>query len=171
MTDRPTAVLFVCLGNICRSPQAEGVFRQMVCDAGLAREFVVDSAGTGDYHVGEAPDWRTQRTSEKNGVPLDHRARQFTVADFDRFDLILVMDRSNLRDVHQLARGDADRAKVGLLRNYDPVAESPAVPDPYYGDGDGFQRVFEICRSACRGLLRALRPDTVDLSALADKKA
>ncbi|MBM4344960.1 MAG: low molecular weight phosphotyrosine protein phosphatase [Deltaproteobacteria bacterium] len=149
-------VLFVCLGNICRSPQAEGIFRKLVADAGLRDRFDIDSAGTGGWHAGEAPDWRTQAASERHGIPLPHRARLFEVGDFDRFDHILAMDRSNLRDILALARDDADRHKVRLLRELDPLADVVSVPDPYYGDGDGFERVFQICLAACRGLLREL---------------
>lgn len=155
----PIGVLFVCLGNICRSPQAEGIFARMVRDAKLEHEFLIDSAGTSGHHNGEAPDWRTQRTSEKHGVTLDHISRQFVVHDFDRFDHILVMDRSNLRDVLLHARHDADRAKVKLLREFDQLADAASVPDPYYGAGDGFENVYQICQAACRGLLRTLRPD------------
>lgn len=159
MSKRTTAVLFVCLGNICRSPQAEGIFLRQVRDAKLEHEFLIDSAGTSHYHIGDDPDWRTQRTSEKHGVPLDHKGRQFTIADFDTFDHILVMDRSNLHDVVQLTRSEADRAKVKLLREYDQLADAASVPDPYYGTGDGFENVYQICWAACRGLLRTLRPD------------
>lgn len=153
----PIRVLFVCLGNICRSPQAEGIFRAMADKAGLRDRFVIDSAGTGAYHVGESPDWRTQRCSELHGIPLPFAARQFTVRDFDEFDYILAMDHSNFRDICELARSDADRAKVSLLRAHDPSADALSVPDPYYGTGDGFERVFQICWAACAGLFAKLR--------------
>lgn len=156
-TSPTTAVLFVCLGNICRSPQAEGIFRHLATQAGLSAHFDIDSAGTGAYHSGELPDARTRRASEAHGIALPHRARQFTVADFDRFDHILAMDRANLRDILTLARSDADRAKVRLLRSHDPLAEIDSVPDPYYGVGDGFEHVFQICQAACQGLFWKLR--------------
>ncbi len=155
-SNHKTGVLFVCLGNICRSPQAEGIFRKLVADAGLQDRFDIDSAGTGGWHAGQAPDWRTQAASERHGIPLPHVARQFQVGDFDRFDYILAMDRSNLRDIQALARTEADFNKVRLLREHDPLADVASVPDPYYGDGDGFERVFQICFAACRGLLRSL---------------
>lgn len=154
---RPLGVLFVCLGNICRSPQAEGIFRHLVEQAGLQEAFVIDSAGMSDYHAGEGPDWRTCRTSEARGVPLNHRSRPFQVGDFDRFDQILVMDRSNLRDVLEKARTPADVAKVSLLRSWDPKADGVAVPDPYAGGDRGFEQVFDMCYAACTALLARLR--------------
>lgn len=157
--DRPTAVLFVCLGNICRSPQAEGIFRHLLDRRCLGDAFVVDSAGTSDYHAGSPPDWRTAKASEARGVPLTHRSRPFTVGDFDRFDHILVMDRSNLRDVLEQARSKADSAKVSLLRAWDPAAEGLAVPDPYAGGERGFDEVFDMCQAACEGLLARVMED------------
>ena len=149
-------VCFVCLGNICRSPQAEGLFRHHVRAAGLEPHFHVDSAGTGAWHAGELPDARTRAASAQRGVVLQHRAQQFTRRHFDEFDLVLAMDTQNLRDLHALAPDAATRAKVRLLRDFDP-AGSGDVPDPYYGEGDGFTRVFELCDAACRGLLGHLR--------------
>lgn len=148
-------VCFVCLGNICRSPQAEGIFRELVVTASLTDRFHIDSAGTGGWHAGELPDARTRATSARRGVPLTHRARQFTVADFERFDHILAMDRRNLADLHALAPTDDARRKVRLLRDHDP-AGSGDVPDPYYGGHDGFDHVFDLCEAACRGLLAEL---------------
>lgn len=153
---RPIAVLFVCLGNICRSPQAEGIFRAQVAAAGLSGQFSMDSAGTSGYHCGELPDWRTRKASAARGVELDHRSRAFTTADFEQFDQIIVMDHSNLRDVLALARTPQDRAKVSLLRSHDRTATDSAVPDPYAGGEQGFDRVFDMCASACAGLLSML---------------
>ncbi len=150
------AVCFVCLGNICRSPQAEALFRRRVADAGLQARFVIDSAGTSANHVGEAPDRRTAAASARRGVPVTGAARQFEARDFDRFDYIVVMDSSNLRNVLRLARSDADRAKVSLLRSWDPAADGPDVPDPWYGGPEGFDTVFDICDAGCRGLADAL---------------
>jgi protein-tyrosine phosphatase len=151
-------VCFVCLGNICRSPTAEGVMRHLVAGAGLADRIHLDSAGTGDWHLGSPPDPRTRETARRRGFTLDHRARRFTAADFAHFDLVLAMDRQNLRDLERMAPSPADRAKVRLLRSFDPQAPQAAeVPDPYYGGPDGFEEVFDICEAACRGLLADLR--------------
>jgi protein-tyrosine phosphatase len=147
-------VCFVCLGNICRSPTAEGVMHHLVAQAGRAAAFEIDSAGTAAYHAGERPDRRSLATARAHGVELPGRARQFQREDFARFDHVLAMDRENLRELLRLAPDAASRAKVALLRSFDPNAPPDAeVPDPYYGGADGFERVFEICMAACRGLL------------------
>lgn len=151
--ERPVRVLFVCLGNICRSPQAEGIFSHLVDRAGLSGRIVADSAGTADYHVGQEPDHRTQRASARRGVRLGHLGRQFTVADFQVFDHILAMDRSNLKHILGMCRHDGDRAKVRLLRSLDRQADDMSVPDPYYGGEAGFDAVFDICLVACAQLL------------------
>jgi protein-tyrosine phosphatase len=149
---------FVCLGNICRSPTAHGVMRHLVAEAGLSDRIAVDSAGTGDWHLGEPPDPRTASTAKRRGIALDHRARHFTAKDFARYDLILAMDRSNRRDLERMAPTDADRAKIRLLRSFDPHAPADAeVPDPYYGGPQGFEEVFDVCDAACRALLAHLR--------------
>jgi protein-tyrosine phosphatase len=152
-------VSFVCLGNICRSPTAEAVMRKLVERAGLADRVLIDSAGTGDWHVGEPRDARSTAVGKKRGTPLGGAARQFQPGDFARFDQVLAMDRKNLRDLLALAPDDAARAKVSLLRSFDPglVAGDDEVPDPYYGGLDGFDRVFDICEAACAGLLAHLR--------------
>ena len=150
------AVCFVCLGNICRSPQAEALFRHKVAEAGLQARFVIDSAGTSANHVGESPDRRTAAASARRGVPVAGAARQFQVEDFDRFDHIVVMDTSNQRNVLRLARRESDRAKVSLLRSWDDGADSLDVPDPWYGGPDGFDAVFDICEAGCAGLAAAL---------------
>lgn len=147
-------VCFVCLGNICRSPTAEGILLHLVQQAGLAEGFVIDSAGTGGYHVGEEPDPRTLRTARARGVHLPSRARKFEAHDFSRFDYVLAMDGENLRVLQALAPDAEAQAKVRLLRSFDADSPSGAgVPDPYYGAGDGFERVFDICMAACRGFL------------------
>jgi protein-tyrosine phosphatase len=158
MVDRPIAVLFVCLGNICRSPTAEGVFLHLVEQAGLADRFVIDSAGTGDWHVGERPDPRALAEARRRGVRLPSRARQVVAGDFARFDLLLAMDRRNRADLEGLARGEPARRKVRLFREFDPTAPAEAeVPDPYFGGDQGFAEVFEICWRASEGLLEQLR--------------
>ncbi len=160
MPDGPVRVLFVCLGNICRSPTGEGVMRRLIDDQGLQDRIEVDSAGTGDWHVGYPPDPRSTEAAAARGFTLEGAARQVTPADFERFDLLVAMDRSNQRDLEALAPGAAARAKVRLLREYDPAAVAAGdleVPDPYYGEGDGFGQVVDMVERACRGLLADLR--------------
>lgn len=131
--------------------------RKLVEDAGLVEVITVDSAGTGGWHVGEEPDPRTLATAERRGYQLDHRAWQFTAHDFARFDLILAMDDSNLRNLRAMAPDDGARAKLRLLRSFDPTAPRGAeVPDPYYGGQRGFDDVIDICERACRGVLEHL---------------
>ena len=147
-------VCFVCLGNICRSPTAEGVFTHLVAEAGLGSAFEVESAGTADYHVGERPDRRSIATAHTHGVVLPSRARQFQRADFARFELVLAMDTNNRADLLRLAADQSERDKVLLLRDFEPDAgPEAAVPDPYYGGQAGFEEVFAICQRACAGLL------------------
>jgi protein-tyrosine phosphatase len=150
-------ILFVCAGNICRSPTAEGVMARLVAEAGLGGRVELDSAGTGAWHVGELPDPRTRAAARKRGLDLTHRARQLRRADLDGFDLIAVMDRENLRHVTVMAAARA-RAAIRLLRSFDPTApEGAIVPDPYAGGPDGFEEVLDICERACTGLLAHVR--------------
>jgi protein-tyrosine phosphatase len=149
-------VCFVCLGNICRSPTAEAVFRKLVDDAGLGDRFEIDSAGTGDWHLGEPAHHETRATAERRGVPITHRARKITAADFARYDWLLVMDASNLTNVRALAPDDASRAKVHMFRAWESDApEGAEVPDPYYSGQ--FELVFDICERAGAALLAHLR--------------
>jgi protein-tyrosine phosphatase len=150
-----TRVLFVCLGNICRSPLAEGVFLHLAGEAGLAGHFEVDSAGTGDWHVGERPDARAAAVARRHGVELPSRARQVTPDDLDAFDHVLAMDRENLRDLQRLARAGA-QADIRLLRDHDPARDGDDVPDPYYGGPSGFDLVYEIVQRSCAALLAEL---------------
>ncbi|GIV59060.1 low molecular weight phosphotyrosine protein phosphatase [Rhodocaloribacter litoris] len=150
-------VLFVCLGNICRSPLAEGVFRHLVRERGLEDRFDIDSAGTGSWHVGEPPDRRMRETARRHGVPLDgQRARQFTARDLEHYDHIFVMDRDNLHDVLFLDREDRYGNKVRLFREFDPEPGDYQVPDPYYGGAQGFENVFAIVERTARTLLDRL---------------
>jgi protein-tyrosine phosphatase len=154
----PVRVCFVCLGNICRSPTAEAVMKDLVARAALAAAIHVESAGTGDWHVGEPRDRRSRATAEAHGVPLSGRAQLFTAADFDRFDYVVAMDGSNLDNLRRMSARPADRAKLSLLRSYEPGAAADAeVPDPYYGGAHGFEDVFDICQAACGGFLAHLR--------------
>lgn len=152
----PVRILFVCLGNICRSPTAEGVMRALVSEAGLEAEIVLDSAGTGEWHVGDAPDRRAAAAARKRGIALDGAARTVRRADFETFDLLLAMDRANLRALEQLAPDSQAREKVHLLREFDPEGAGERdldVPDPYYGAAGGFEEVLDLVQAACRGLL------------------
>jgi protein-tyrosine phosphatase len=155
---RPIAVSLVCMGNICRSPTAEAVMRHLVKEAGLGQRITVESAGTGAWHVGEERDSRSRAVASRRGMPITGEARQFSRSDFDRFDLVLALDQDNEHDLRRLAPTDAARAKIRLLRSFEPGAAPGAeVPDPYYGGPEGFERVFDICLEACRGLLAYLR--------------
>ncbi|WGL65444.1 low molecular weight phosphotyrosine protein phosphatase [Pseudomonas sp. CW003PS] len=145
-------VLFVCLGNICRSPTAEGVLRHKLRAAGLDDRVQVDSAGTGDWHVGKAPDSRTRQAALRRGYDLSaQRARQFEAADFQRFDLILAMDQSNLRNLKALRPSDACADLDLYLRRYELALDE--VPDPYYGGEDGFEQVLDLIEQASDALL------------------
>ncbi|MEM1270217.1 MAG: low molecular weight protein-tyrosine-phosphatase [Bacteroidota bacterium] len=153
----PTRVLFVCLGNICRSPLAEGVFRQKVHEHGLDDQFEIDSAGTGAWHAGEAPDARMRETARRHGVSIDEqRARQLVSADLSRYDHIFVMDRSNLRNAQALDRSGRHAGKIRLFRDFDPNPGDRNVPDPYYGGADGFETVYQIVDRTSEALLREL---------------
>jgi protein-tyrosine phosphatase len=147
-------LLFVCLGNICRSPTAEGVMRHLVRERGLEDVVTIDSAGTGGWHVGDPPDRRATEEARRRGITLEGAARQVGPTDFDDFDLLLAADRENLAALRRIAPDDEAREKVRLLREFDPEAVASGdleVPDPYY-DG-GFDHVFEVVERACNGLL------------------
>ncbi|HVI01032.1 MAG TPA: low molecular weight protein-tyrosine-phosphatase [Enhygromyxa sp.] len=152
------SICFVCLGNICRSPTAEGVFAKLVVDAGLREQIAIDSAGTGAWHKGELADKRARQEAARRGIELTSVARQFTRLDFDRHDLIIAMDRTNVADLQALARNEADRTKIKLFRAFDPLSLGDSeVPDPYYGGPEGFARVFDLCTAAGKGLLAHVR--------------
>ncbi len=153
---RPRSVLLVCLGNICRSPLAEGFLRRQLADAGLAGELLIDSAGTGGWHAGDPPDPRAIRAAADRGVDISGlRARQVRRDDFARFDLVLGMDRANVTDVTRLARG-AGAARIGLFRQ-ELLGEGLDVPDPYYGEARDFAVVAEICRRGAAAFLARLQ--------------
>ena len=181
MSDSKTSVLFVCLGNICRSPLAEGIFRHQAQIRGLADRFEVDSAGTGAWHSGEPPDSRSVAVAASHGVRLTGTARQVGMDDFGRFDLIVAMDGSNQRSLERLREGgarwdsgrrrhgrgsgarphgDRNRARIVMMRDYGPSGGDPDVPDPYYGGPGGFEQVYRILERACGALLDELaRPN------------
>ena len=157
-TSGTTSVLFVCLGNICRSPLAEGVFRHLVAEAGLADRFVVDSAGTGAWHEGERADPRSIQVAAAHGVTLDGRARQIREEDVRTFDVVVAMDRDNLAVLQEVSSAAGGTARLHLLRAFDPTADGDEVPDPYYGGPQGFEKVYRMVHAACEGLLRELAP-------------
>jgi protein-tyrosine phosphatase len=153
-----TRICFVCLGNICRSPTAEAVMRHLVEQAGMSDAVDVESAGTGPWHVGEAPDARARQTARARGIRMTGRGQQFQCRDFARFDYVIAMDGENFAALAAMAPDVAARAKLRLLRSFDPASPPEAdVPDPYYGGPRGFEDVLDICEAACRGLLAELR--------------
>lgn len=144
-------ILMVCLGNICRSPLAEGIMRHKIEKNGL--DWTVDSAGTGSWHVGERPDSRSIAVAKKNGLDItNQRGRQFSPADLDNFDLIFAMDSSNFQNITALAENDTQKTKVDLVMNMVQPGYNVNVPDPYWGD-DGFDEVYEMLERACEGVV------------------
>ena len=157
MSTRKLSVCFVCLGNICRSPTAEGIFARLVANASLRGIIRVDSAGLGAWHKGERADKRARTIAEQRGYDLTSVSRQITEADFDGFDMLIAMDRSNVKELRKLAKTDAQRAKISLLRDHDPLSPNGAeVPDPYYGGPEGFEQVFRMIETAGAALLGRL---------------
>ncbi|MFP4682736.1 MAG: low molecular weight protein-tyrosine-phosphatase [Ectothiorhodospira sp.] len=157
MHEEKISVLMVCLGNICRSPMAQGVFQRQVDQAGLAGRIRVDSAGTHAYHVGEPPDTRARRAALQRGVDLNgQRARRVEAEDLLRFDYVLAMDRENLAHLQALA-DPAMRGHLGLFMAFTPEWDEKEVPDPYYGGDRGFERVLDMVEDAARGLLDHIR--------------
>lgn len=155
-----TRILFVCLGNIVRSPLAENMFRYKAGQAGLGHKYEVDSAGTSAYHVGESPDGRMRRVASRRGLDYDGRARQFEPQDLEHFDLIIAMDAENASNVLRVARTTAQREKVRRIREFDPQGGPQAsIPDPYYGGMQGFEEVYDIMERSVDGLLNALEND------------
>jgi len=150
-------ICFVCMGNICRSPTAEAVMRRLVDERGLSQRVAIESAGTGDWHVGEEADSRSRAVARKRGYHLDRRAQHFTASSFTRFDYVIAADRDNHRHLVGIAPDDAARSKIHLLRDFDPASPKGSdVPDPYYGGADGFEHVLDVCEAACRGLVSNL---------------
>jgi protein-tyrosine phosphatase len=157
MSTAPLRILFVCMGNICRSPTAEGVFRAQVAAAGLSERILTDSAGTHGYHIGDPPDPRSIQAAKARGIDIsDLRARMVRADDFQTFDLVLAMDAQNHQALGALCK--AERADcVKMFLDFVPEMKRRDVPDPYYGDGAGFEHVLDLCEAASRGLLKHLR--------------
>ncbi len=151
-----TKILFVCLGNICRSPLAHEVFQHLVNEHGLNDRFEIESCGTGAWHVGELPDKRMRVEAQKHGIKMTHRGRTLQPQDFEYFDLILPMDKSNMKNL--LAQASPQfKDKIKLFRTFDPQAHDMAeVPDPYYGGSEGFENVYNIVARTCKALLENL---------------
>ena len=165
MAEAPARVLFVCLGNICRSPLAEGVFRSLVQARELENRYFVDSAGTGAWHTGESPDQRSVEVARRNGVVLTGHARQLETPDFEDFHYVIAMDRQNLLELRTLARSQQGKAHLHLLRDFDPEPGDGQVPDPYYGGPDGFERMYVMVNRACEALLDHLEERRLDHTA------
>lgn len=152
-----TKILFVCLGNICRSPTAEGIFRKTITDARMHDQIIIDSAGTSDWHIGKAPDTRTINAARTRGYDLSSlRARQVAVSDFDEFDFILAMDHANLSDLKSIAPPHY-QGHLGLFMDFAEGSQHREVPDPYYGEAAGFDLVLDLIEDASTGLLRQLQ--------------
>jgi protein-tyrosine phosphatase len=149
--------MFVCQGNIIRSPLAEHMFRHLVEEAGKGENYYLRSSGTSSYHVGEPPDARMRRVAAERGFEYTGRAQQFKIMDFDEFDLIIAMDQQNLNILKRLAQTPEEAAKLHTMRTYDPEGDaSQSVPDPYYGGINGFEITYDIVERSCRGLLEVL---------------
>lgn len=154
---KPIRVLFVCLGNICRSPLGQGILEEAIRTHGLNGRIEVDSAGTAGFHIGEKPDKRAIAAARDQGIDISHqRGRQLTREDLDEYDHILAMDRANLKDIHALENGRAARGRIELLMSYHPDGHPADVPDPYFGGPEGFAQVFDLIETACHGFLETL---------------
>ncbi|MEY4483849.1 MAG: hypothetical protein RL693_1301 [Verrucomicrobiota bacterium] len=154
-------LLFVCLGNICRSPAADGVMQHFLKQEGLEKRVAIDSAGTANYHVGSLPDDRMRRCAAKRGIVLDHRGKHFKKDLFDQFDLILVMDEANLRDVRDLDPHGEHHGKIKLFAEYCTRHDLREVPDPYTGDTSDFEFVLDLMEDGCTELVRRIKAGTL----------
>ena len=152
----PFKICFVCLGNICRSPTAEGIFQHLVNNRGLQQYFYIDSAGTSAYHIGEKANSKSRKVAADHGVDLKSRARRFEKKDLDEFDMILAMDHEDMRNIKEIDLDKKYPDKIFLMRDFDPEPGNGAVPDPYYGGIDGFQQVYDVILRSCKALLDKL---------------
>ncbi len=149
-------IVFVCLGNICRSPAAEGILKKMIEDQGLANEIIVDSAGTSGYHDGDLPDHRMRKHGSRRGYRFDSISRKFTSNDFDQFDMIIAMDDSNYHNIMRLSPDLESGTKVYRMVDFSQKYMHDHIPDPYYSGADGFELVLDLLEDACEGLLRKI---------------
>lgn len=159
--EEPFSICFVCLGNICRSPTAEGVMQYLVKERGLADYFYIDSAGTAAYHIGEPANSKSQKVANSHGVTLHSRGRQFVSHDFQEFDLILTMDEENYHNALFLDSQNQYSHKLMMMREFDPDPDNKNVPDPYYGGMDGFEHVYQVLFRSCNALLLELEGNVV----------
>lgn len=159
--EKPFKVLFVCLGNICRSPTAEGLMQHLVNEAGLQNYFEIDSAGTSAWHAGEPANSKTRSVAASHGVRIRSRARQIDPRDLDDFDLLVAMDDENYQNLMALASTGVQRARICRMRDFDPNPEDGQVPDPYFGGLHGFENVYQIVKRSCEHLLKALQPQLI----------
>ncbi|MGL5034067.1 MAG: low molecular weight protein-tyrosine-phosphatase [Microcystaceae cyanobacterium] len=150
-------LLFVCLGNICRSPAAENIMNHLIAEAGLSNQIECDSAGTSSYHIGSTPDRRMSQTLIARGLPVQGRARQIEISDFEEFDQILAMDKDNYRNILALDHSGRYSSKVKLMCDYARHHSEKEVPDPYYGGSEGFEGVADLLLDSCSGLLAEIK--------------
>lgn len=158
-TQNKKRVLFVCLGNICRSPAAEGIFKDILLKQSIQNQFIVDSAGTAGYHIGALPDKRMRYHGKLRGYDFDSKARKFDIEDFSDFDYIITMDDNNYNDVMRLAPDIAARAQVYKMTDFSSKHTYDHIPDPYYEGADGFELVLDLLEDACEGLLAKVKND------------
>jgi protein-tyrosine phosphatase len=159
-----TEISFVCLGNICRSPLAQGLFQDLVNREKLDQKIFISSAGTGNWHIGNLPDERMRQTAQSNGIKLESRAQQFQSKDFNRFNLVLAMDHSNLVRLSEIAPSTLPPDKLMLFRSFDPESnEDQDVPDPYYGGAKGFEEVYSMIKRTCPPLLDYIKSRFLNL--------
>ena len=157
-------ISFVCLGNICRSPLAQGVFQDLVNREKLDQKIFISSAGTGNWHIGNLPDERMRQTAQSKGIKLESRAQQFQSKDFNRFNLVLAMDHSNLVRLSEIAPSTLQKNKLMLFRSFDPESnEDQDVPDPYYGGTKGFEEVYSMVKRTCPPLLDYIKSRFLNL--------
>lgn len=153
---RKKYILFVCLGNICRSPSAEGIFKKIITEQNLENNFEIDSAGLLSVHQGNLPDSRMRQHAAQRGYDLQHRSRPVVAEDFELFDLIIGMDESNIAGLEKIAKTDKQKAKIHRMADYLQELKADYIPDPYYGGDKGFQKVIDLLEDACDGLLKNL---------------
>lgn len=150
-------ILFVCLGNICRSPAAEGIMKSLIESRGLNDKFVIDSAGTGRWHIGQLPDKRMRIHASRRGITLDHKCRQVTSSDFDHFDMIIGMDSMNIEDLRDMASSPEELAKIHSMGEFlDIASRYDHIPDPYYEGAEGFELVLDLLENGCSNLLKQI---------------